>query len=312
MLSNKDGVSEGLDPSTKLRKALQEGRANTELMIKKLQAFEEQLDGIESDLRPLQDGTQKYTIAKENISKTLLECGKTYEYFRIASEVKPIANAVYSRDKAKDIYDALERLSKAKTFFEKHREMRSSSGMLNGVGSMMATLEDKCVDEIIRQMVKVGSTVVTRSGGPGEADHYTITNPLSESALREIQGIAAVLDGLGLVKHVEQCGELRLKQAHSEMKVHEESRKSCWRKLLSEDFPFIIRNNNPLQVCICMRIEILRCSLLLRLGTDPPLPICIHAPSLSNIWHTLRNFSAASCSYGEFSSPPPPSPCASS
>jgi len=258
MLATKDGISAGLDPSSKLRKALQEGRANTELMIKKLQAFEEQLDGIESDLRPLQDGTQKYTVAKENISKTLLECGKTYEYFRIASEVKPIANAIYSREKAKDIYDALERLSKAKAFFEKHREMRSSAGMLNGVDSMMTTLEDKCVHEVVRQMVKLGSTVVTRPGGAGELDHYTVTNPLSESALRDLQGITEVLDGLGLVKHIEQCGELRLKQVHLEMKAQEESRSKCWKKLLDEDFPFLIRNNTPLQQYLAYASEALR------------------------------------------------------
>jgi len=192
MSLNKDYASTGLDPSSKLRKALQEGRANTELMIEKLQAFEGQLDGIESDLRPLQDGTQKYTVAKENISKTLLECGKTYEYFRIANEVKPIANAAYSREKSKDIYDALERLSKAKTFFEKHREMRSSTGMLNGVDSMMVMLEDKCVHEVVKHMAKVGSTVVTKTGGKGEPDHYTIINPVPEAVQRDIQGITEV------------------------------------------------------------------------------------------------------------------------
>jgi hypothetical protein len=246
------------DPSMRLRKALLEGRANTELMIRKLKLFEGQLDEIESDLRPLQNGTQRYSVAKENISKTLLECGKTYEYFRIASEVKHIATAPYSREREREIFDGLDRLSKAKSFFEKHREMRSSGTMLSGVDNMLKLLEDKCVLEITSKLSKVGSVVSTHPGDNGEPDQFVVTNPLGAAVQREVQTITEVLDGLQLSKHLELSGALRLKQAKADMKKQEDSRKTLWEKLYSDDFPFHIRNNNPLQQYLAFALELLR------------------------------------------------------
>lgn len=40
--------------------------------------------------RPIEESTAGYIVAKQNISNTLLEVGKTFEYFKIASEVKNI------------------------------------------------------------------------------------------------------------------------------------------------------------------------------------------------------------------------------
>ncbi len=266
MLQNiiKDGP--GSDPSSRLRKALKEGRANTELMIRKLQSFEDQLNDIETDLRPLQNGTQKYTVAKENISKTLLECGKTYEYFRIASEVKPIANAPFSQEKAREIYEALERLSKAKAFFEKHREMRSSSSMLNGVDTMLTALENKCVDQIVSILGVAGSAVISRPAEKGEITQYSSSIPLPDSSLREIQGISTVMDSLGLLTHIQRCGELRQKQVKIDVKTQEDGLKGSWKKLQSEDFPYIIRNNSPLHLFLGYASELLRGELQLWSG----------------------------------------------
>ena len=249
-----------VDPSARLRKALQEGRANTEMMIKKLQSFEGQLDGIESDLRPLQDGTQRYTIAKENISKTLAECGKTYEYFRICVDVKHIANSPYKREKQREIFDAMDRLSKAKAFFEKHREMRSSGTMLDGVNTMLSTLEDKCVNECSRLWKNVGSTVETIKGGTNQPDQYQPIQPFEHDqvTVSEIQNLAHTLDGLKLTRHLEAYKESRIKQVHVILEEQKNSRTSCWNKLYSDDFPFHIRSNNPLSQYMAMVLELLK------------------------------------------------------
>ncbi len=275
MLRSNFSNTAGMDPSTKLRLTLQEGRRNTSAMIKKLETFECQLNGIEEDLRPLQEGTQKYTIAKENISKTLAECGKTYEYFRIAADVKHIANAPYSREKEREIFDAMDRLSNAKTFFEKHREMRSSGTMLDGVNNMLKALEDKCVGEFKLQCKNLGSCVKivqssssssrndnsnnsTVASESGEVDHYEVIDPLSEIQLSEIQKITNTLDSLSLSKHLDAYRIMRLNVIHNILTEHKTKNVDNWNKLYNDDFPFHIRNNNPLGQYMEYVLQILR------------------------------------------------------
>jgi hypothetical protein len=84
----------------------------------------------------------------------------------------------------------------------------------------------------------------------------TNPTPLHAPATASHATPCQVLDGLGLVSHVDQCGGLRLKQVHAEMKEQGERRKTCWKKLLADDFPFHIRNNNPLHQYVTLAHEL--------------------------------------------------------
>jgi len=81
---------------SQLKDALESAQKNTHRMIHKLEGFETRLIELDRKMRPVQEETQRYTAAKDNISKTLMEVGKTYEYFRVASEVKDVINCGFA------------------------------------------------------------------------------------------------------------------------------------------------------------------------------------------------------------------------
>ena len=61
------------NPLAQLRNTLIGAQQNTSQMITKMQIFEDRLNDMERKMRPLQTTTQNYTLAKDNISQTLVE-----------------------------------------------------------------------------------------------------------------------------------------------------------------------------------------------------------------------------------------------
>jgi hypothetical protein len=119
-----------LNPLMRLKDALEGAQKNTAKMLYKLERFEKRLTDLDEKMRPIQNTTKHYTKAKENISLTLEEVGKTYEYFRIANEVKDVVNGGLTKSTQADFFVALSRLSNAKHFFETHQEIKSSASVL--------------------------------------------------------------------------------------------------------------------------------------------------------------------------------------
>ena len=102
----------------KLRSELMRASSNTDVMLGKLQSFKGQLESMEAELKPLQESTANFIIAKEKINKTLVEMGKTHEYFQVTNGVKGIAYQGFSSSRATEFLAAIDRLTKAKDFFE--------------------------------------------------------------------------------------------------------------------------------------------------------------------------------------------------
>jgi hypothetical protein len=126
-----------LSSLSKLKDALESAQKNTHRMIQKLDGFETRLRDLDQNMRPIEEETHRYTTAKDNISKTLMEVGKTYEYFRVANEVKDcIAAGIGSNQKA--YFDAMIKLSNAKEFFQSHREIKSSSSVLASIDTLLS------------------------------------------------------------------------------------------------------------------------------------------------------------------------------
>ncbi len=126
-----------LNPLIRLKEALEGAQKNTSKMLIKLDKFEHRLTDLDDKMRPIQTTTKHYTRAKENISLTLLEVGKTYEYFRVANEVKEIIAVGLIANTQKEFYQALERLSNAKWFFENHKEIKSSNAVLSNIEQLL-------------------------------------------------------------------------------------------------------------------------------------------------------------------------------
>lgn len=180
----------------RLRSALSGATRNTEIMLTKLSKFESHLETMESELKPLQESTASLITAKERISATLVEVGKTHKYFRVASEVKSTAYQPYSKDREGEIFDAIDSLSNAKTFFENHREIRSAGSVLMQINQLLTSLVGACVKEVTRYLDSVGSTLEERN------ESFEYKSPLREDKLNHVQPILDMLVRIGSSEHL--------------------------------------------------------------------------------------------------------------
>lgn len=132
-----------LNPLIRLKEALEGGQKNTQKMLQKLEKFESKLIDLEIKMKPIQATTTKYTNAKDNIGLTLSEVGKTYEYFRVANDVKDIIYQNLTPTNQKDYYESIAKLSKAKYFFESHKDIKSASSVLTNIESLLTVNDFK-------------------------------------------------------------------------------------------------------------------------------------------------------------------------
>lgn len=127
-----------INPLMRLKEALEGAQRNTSKMLNRLERFEHRLTDLDEKMRPIQTTTKHYTKAKENISLTLAEIGKTSEYFRIAADVKDIVQAGLSPDTQEEYFEALGRLSNAKRYFETHHEIKASVTILSTIDGLLS------------------------------------------------------------------------------------------------------------------------------------------------------------------------------
>jgi hypothetical protein len=113
---------------------------NTEKMLFRLNQSENRLSVIDENTSDIQASNEKYVTANENISRTMMEIEKTYEYFRVASEVKEIIREGLTASNQNDYLQAVVKLSLAKQFFESHREIKSSSSVLISIESLIQVM----------------------------------------------------------------------------------------------------------------------------------------------------------------------------
>ena len=140
-----------MDPLVKLKGALDEAQTNSKRMLTKLQRFEDRLGSLEQKMKPIQISTATYTLAKTNVESTLKQAEKTYEYFRVASEVENDINSglnINDNNKSKDFYLSITRLTKAKEFFETNRkDIKSAGSALTRIDTVLSKGISKLSDE---------------------------------------------------------------------------------------------------------------------------------------------------------------------
>lgn len=125
----------------RLKEALEGAQKNTNRMMGRLEKFENRLSNLEEQMRPIQVTTARYSRAKDNISTTLQEVGKTYEYFRVANDVRETITRGYTSSNQKEFLEAFKKLSQAKLFFLEHREIKSASSVLSNIESLLQVSE---------------------------------------------------------------------------------------------------------------------------------------------------------------------------
>ena len=153
MMENNKPNSLDINPLMRLKDALEGAQRNTSKMLSRLERFENRLTDLDEKMRPIQTTTKHYTKAKENISLTLAEIGKTSEYFRIAAEVKDIVNGGLNPDTQEEYFEALGRLSNAKRYFETHHEIKASVTILATIDGLLSV--SSCLRPSARSCLEV-------------------------------------------------------------------------------------------------------------------------------------------------------------
>jgi hypothetical protein len=126
-----------INPLITLKDAIEGAKKNTDRMIQKLNQFENRLSILDQNMNDIQQTTTRYIKSKDNITLTLREVEKTYEYFRVANEVKEIISNGLTVLNQNDYLEAFLKLSMAKSFFETHREIKSSSTVLINIEGLI-------------------------------------------------------------------------------------------------------------------------------------------------------------------------------
>lgn len=247
-------LSQGL---TQLKESISGCKYNTTLMLSRLQRFEDRLSSIDYRMSPITFATESYSKAKENISATLEEVSKTYDYFRIATEVKMVINAGYKPATQKQFFDALGRLSQAKKFFEEHREIKSGGTVLMTIDNLLRNAVVQCVQELERLLVPLGKSVEFSA----EDGRYVVINPMSSAAAAEIKSLFALFDKHNQMIHYEVYQGVRIAQVLAELQAEENDHANDWAALL-EDVPYS-KGSHPLRDYLALAYEMLRGELQL-------------------------------------------------
>lgn len=121
----------------RLKEALEGAQKNTNRMLSRLEKFETRLSDIDEKMKPIQVTTGRYMKAKNNITETLQEVGKTYDYFRVANDVRETITRGYVANNQKEFLEAFKKLSQAKIFFQEHKEIKSAQSVLSSLESLL-------------------------------------------------------------------------------------------------------------------------------------------------------------------------------
>jgi len=217
-----NAASLDLNPLMRLKDALEGAQSNTSKMLQRLERFENRLTELDEKMRPIQVATKHYTRAKENISLTLVEVGKTYEYFRVANEVREVIKAGLHTESQEEFFAALNRLLGAKRFFQTHLEIKSSSQALASTNELLNTALASCMEEFERLLRDSGKTIHFQEG------QYSIVNPLTQDSAGDVKAICTVLSGHEDRALFDVYQSVRISKLKSELKEHEASKSKEW------------------------------------------------------------------------------------
>lgn len=228
-LASADGNMDMIDPLLRLKDALEGAQKNTQRMINKLDRFERRLGDLDEKMQPIQESTEHYTRAKENISLTLVEVNKTYEYFRVAATVKEVIIKGITPATQKEYYDALVKLSYAKQFFESHREIKSSTSVLASIDDLLTKAVTACTAEFERLLGTVGVAAAMVDG------QYQVISPMTPEVARQLKSLCDTFESSKASGYLKIYQTARASVCRAELKQLETSSLSAWNAQLSED-----------------------------------------------------------------------------
>ena len=218
-------------------------------------------------MKPIENTTETYTRAQHNITKTINEIEKTYEYFRYASDVEPVINQGMGSYPHQPFFTSYKKLHDAKKFFEEHkRDIKSSSTALVYIDNLITRAINKIGDHLTEQLNSIGKSIKL------EDDlKYKAYNPIeNESVIKEINGLFGILEANEIKIHYHIYESVRVELCLSIVKELYNTHSNEWARL-SQDVPYT-SGNHPLEKVLELTIELIQGELglwnLLLASTD--------------------------------------------
>eukprot|EP00602_Paraphysomonas_sp_CaronLab_P002363 CAMPEP_0185033494 /NCGR_PEP_ID=MMETSP1103-20130426/22481_1 /TAXON_ID=36769 /ORGANISM="Paraphysomonas bandaiensis, Strain Caron Lab Isolate" /LENGTH=656 /DNA_ID=CAMNT_0027569775 /DNA_START=21 /DNA_END=1988 /DNA_ORIENTATION=- len=204
-----------LAPLVRLKESLETAHNNTSSMLWKLRDFESRLASLDKKMLPIQNSTSKLSTAKTNIGLTFIEIEKTNEYFRLASENSSIITKGL-RGNSENFFEAVERITIAKRYFDSHRDMKSSAAALTSIDGMIKRAMAHCIEEADRAYRTCGRCYRIKDG------EYVALNPMSEEIAASVKAICDCLETHNVSTHLNMYLTQRTAIIKSELKNFEE------------------------------------------------------------------------------------------
>lgn len=280
----------------RLKEALEGAQKNTRKMLNRLERFERKLSDLDEKMRPVQVTTRRFTKAKDNISLTLTEVGKTYEFFRVATEVKELISLGYAKSDHREFLEAYLKLSSAKCFFETHKEIKSASSVLGNVESLLSTAESDLLQEFDRLLQ---SSNAAQSKAAEDNNHSQSSNNISDSnnsgiaqdIQRELKSLCDAFEVSHCKGHFKLFQTARINNMRRILKSLETEQAAAWNALQGDD-PHQ-RGTLPFNDLFLLAYQILRSEYQLWAGILPtaedtlPVFIAICDAALSELQRML-------------------------
>lgn len=178
----------------RLKDALEGAQKNTNRMLSRLEKFENRLGDLDEKMRPIQVTTGRYLKAKNNISETLFEVGKTYDYFRVANDVRETITRGYVANNQKEFLEAFKKLSQAKIFFQEHKEIKSAQSVLSSIESLLQSATIACSQEFEKLLQQSGKSVECLA-----PNHFEPVNPFSPEIAKDMKMLCDTFGNVFLV-----------------------------------------------------------------------------------------------------------------
>lgn len=235
----------------RLKEALEGAQKNTNRMLTRLEKFENRLSDLDEKMRPIQVTTGRYLKAKNNIAETLQEVGKTYEYFRVANDVRETITRGYVANNQKEFLEAFKKLSQARIFFQEHKEIKSAQSVLSSIESLLQTATSICSQEFEKLLQQSGKSVDCVA-----PNYYEPVNPFSPEIIEDIKTLCDTFELSKYNAYYSQFQASRIQRVRGDLKELETSQGALWNSLQGED-PYQ-RNNLPFPGMISLIASLLR------------------------------------------------------
>lgn len=187
-----------------LKDSLEEAQQNTQTMLWRLQHFEQRLGVLDEKIRPIQRTTTTLSNAKRNIMLTSLEIEKTNEYFKLANENSIVIANGFKQESVEQFFEAIERITEAKRFFDDHREMKSAHAAMINIDNMIKRAMLHCVDEMNRLFRSCGKTFEEAKDGT-----FVVINAMTDANASWTKTICDCLEEHQVTSHLPMYLEQR-------------------------------------------------------------------------------------------------------